>query len=165
MTGSQAAADRWFPLIPIGLGAVLVLMGSISGYAGWHQHQKQQAIDAWPSTEGTVTSCVWSKYQPRVSDRAQYSAHTQFTYVVDGRTYEQTFVESRRRGEEVGAVPYTAGQKVPVYFDPQAPSVGSLTRDGGPSLIFLFVGAICALISLPFFFFGVRGLMRRQRAG
>ena len=52
-----ANSDRFFPLIPMGLGLVLLILGSAFALVGRHQALRSEAMRSWPELEGTVTGC------------------------------------------------------------------------------------------------------------
>jgi hypothetical protein len=161
----KAKADRWFGLIPIGLGAVAALLGLIVAALSWHQLGVAKAMLTWPETEGTVTSSLYSSYREPGESFDSYSRSMSVSYVVNGQSY--AYEQIGRVGEveaKKNEPPYTVGQKVKIFYDPERPSTASLTRElGGPVYLGLIIAAICLLVSAPFFFFGFRSLSNARK--
>ncbi|MDP2275767.1 MAG: DUF3592 domain-containing protein [Archangium sp.] len=153
---TNGSEDRFLPLIPAGLGLVLLIMATTFGSIGRYQQKKSQALLTWPSVEGTVTSSGISRY--RLSGETQDREHAvaTFAYEVEGKRYEFTRTYGGGRFVYENAPPsleWAEGQKVPIYFDPNDPSDRELSRTRDDTeLLFLGIGIFCGLLSLPFFY-------------
>jgi hypothetical protein len=167
VSDSKPDDDRFLPLIPIGLGLVMVLMGSIFVGIGRYQSNKAEARKSWPTTEATVASCGFSSYRRSGASQEEHSAVTSFKYEVEGRAYELSRTAYVGRGAEAlqEPLPYTANQKVQLAYDPLDPQDAVLPSQvsDGPDLAFLLVGGLCGFIALPFLFFGSRWGLRLRR--
>ena len=155
-------SERWFGLIPVGLGIVLVLMGGVFGSIGRYQQLKSERMRSWPEVEGTITACSYGtvREEGESFDRLQRSMTVR--YVVKEKSHQFTLTELVNADE----VRKSEGEKLQLFYDPTDPSDSSLTREGDTAFFvsFLIAAAVCVLASLPFFFFGVRSLLRQRLA-
>lgn len=166
MTATPQPGDRWLPLIPIGLGLVVLMFAVFFGMMWRHQGLRGAQMLSWPSVEGTITGCGVSPF--RRSGQTQDELHlvTSLSWKVDGHDYALTSSEylGWASAEATRPLPYTRGQQVTVFYDPQDPQSASLTNKADPpNLVFLLVAGFCALLSSPFLFFGGRGLWRNRQ--
>ena len=160
----QSKSDRWFPLIPLGLGLVLVLMGGVALGLYVHFTARFEAMRSWPTVEGTVTGCSVNNVRKPGETWDDYRLVTGFSYVVDGRPY--SFTTSQYAGRELPSapLPYVALQKVRIRYAPGVPVDAGV--EGPPEqapLLALIVGCGLCLLSAPFWFFGGRALRRNLR--
>jgi hypothetical protein len=158
-------SQRWMPLLPAGLGLVLVVLGGVFGGIGQHQRTRGEAVKTWPEVEATITAASFSPFRRSGETQDELNEVTSFHYVVEGRSYDFTSTEYIGWASDGhGALRRTAGQKLPLYFNPQDPSDTVLSRTGeGPLVIFVLIAGLCALLSLPFWFFAVKLQLRNLR--
>jgi len=163
---SASASDRWLFLIPVGLAGVLVLMCAILVAVGHYEQEKAVAMRSWPSADATITHSELVAFRRSGSTRDEQRAETTYEYVVNGQRYELT--QSEYAGYDTtgheGLLQYGVGQHVRAYYDPQYPSDASLSNQSeGPTALFFVIGALLAVLSLPFLYLGLRMFRASRR--
>ena len=165
--GNNDAADRGLFAIPAGLALILVLLGAMVLAIGRHQSARAASMQSWPSTLGTVTgSGLVNVRQPSDTTGWIQRVDTSVRWTVNGRSYDVTFSDYAGRGTQghEHLVRYHAGDPLRVFYDPAAPSQGSLTnKQTSPHVPFVLIGAACLVLSLPFWYLSARMLAKQRR--
>jgi hypothetical protein len=153
------------PLLPAGLGLVLLVLGGVFGGIGQHQGERAEAVKTWPEVEATITGASFSPFRRADETQDELNEVTSFHYVVAGQPHDftsTTYVGWASSGH--GSLRYAEGQKVPLYVNPLNPSDTALSRTGqAPTMLFILIAGLCALLSLPFWFFAVKMLLKNLR--
>lgn len=125
-------------------------------WKAWQTHQTAKASASWPTTSGTVRTVERFKRLFRSLPRVVY------TYSVDGKDYtsERISFASGYRAKEVDAVlsRYSAGQTVPVHYQPERPSEAVLEPGSGPHVtaqirILVICFVLIVVLNVARFFF------------
>jgi hypothetical protein len=156
---------RWMFALPAGIALVLVLIGTMLVGIDRYEVAVAARMRTWPSTPGTVTGA--GMRDQRLQDgRLAHYADTGYRYQVDGRTYTFTVSEYAGLGSGYGhPLEYVGNAPVPIYYDPDDPSHGSVTNGQSPPTFALIVIAILLYAAtLPFWYLSVRWFLSRPRA-
>lgn len=152
----------------MGLGLVMVILGSVFALVGRHQLQRTEAMQTWPEREGTVTVCGLSTFRRSGETQDERNLITELQWVVEGRPSRLTFSEYAGWASTpyTTPLPYTEGQKVKIRVNPLDSQDAVFATDaasrGSPVWPFL-VAALCGVVSFPFWFFGGRMAWRARR--
>lgn len=161
------AGERWLPLIPVGLGALMLVLALVFAGLGWRGVRGAEAVRSWPSVEGTITGCGQAPFKSEGETQYQVRIVTGFRYEVNGKPYE--FSTSEYAGWEADVadqpLPYAKDQKVTIYVDPLDPKNHALSNRGDWSAVPFAVSLLCVVISLPFLILGGRWLLRTRSKG
>jgi len=163
--------DRVIALIPVGLAGVCLLLGGIIFAMGWHERARANTASAWPSTDAVITTS--RVIERRVQDSQDYSwstvynADIAYRYTVADRVYQGTRLDPTSFGG-IGAVSavarYPVGARVRAYYNPANAADAALTNTGSGTeqYLLLGIGALVALLALPFLYLARR--MARRAA-
>lgn len=144
----------------MGLGLVLLILGSAFALVGRHQALRSKAMRSWPELEGTVTACGMTPFRRSGETQDERNLVTALAWEVDGQAHTLTFTQYAGWAWSATApLPYTEGQKVKLKVNPLDASDAVFSSDAAkhesPAWPFL-IAVLCGLISFPFWFFGGR---------
>ena len=151
----------------MGLGLVLLILGSAFALVGRHQALRSEAMRSWPELEGTVTGCGRSPFRRSGETQDERNLITDLAWEVDGQAHKLTITAYDGWASSATApLPYTEGQKVRLRVNPLDASDAVFSTDAAKreSSVWPFlIAALCGAISLPFWFFGGRMAWRARR--
>jgi len=157
-------------------GSVFILaLGAIGAFLivyGVRSRKKAAASQAWPSTEGWITSAeVWESRSTDDEGHVRYAYYptVAYTYTIEGRSYagkQISFGGVRGHGTPTKAqealTRFPVGAQVSVYYDPTNPAEAVLVREEGAAKWALAGGIFClalgACIACPLAIGVVRNL-------
>lgn len=161
MTQPPPSSDRAPAWIVLGLAAVFALMGGIFIAVGRHMNHRWEASLTWPSTDAVVLSSSRSSYTDPGQSIPRPTGGTEYRYTVNGHAYE--FRSSGYLGQRE---PRATNERVRVYYDPTNPSTHMFDEmRGHRDPMFEIIGALCVLVTLPFWYLALRMFMRARAKG
>jgi hypothetical protein len=150
---------RAFALVPAGLGAVLLTFTLVFAWLSRREKAEAELWPTLPTTEGRVVSVeVVAKRRSGESWDEDYRV-THLAWTVDGHAYESTSQEYLGyAGKPHGAPKYLAGQTVTMRYRPESPQSAGIDEPRGPGhgTLFLALGTVTTILSLPFFWLALR---------
>lgn len=123
-------APAWFAV-------AFTLIGLFLAAKGVRDIQRARATSAWPATEATILSGDLdrtARIEPRGVTSSDYTPRIRYSYSVGDHTYVGERVSFVQLTSEHAARSvlerFSAGARVPVYYDPHHPAEAVLLRDG-----------------------------------
>jgi MFS superfamily sulfate permease-like transporter len=144
----------------LGILTIAMLAAGIALLAfGAVEFKRALASKSWPSVTGAITSSSIQKKQTRKNNRTviSYYPRVQYRYTVAGKTHSADRIAfggtaggSRSKAQKI-VNQYPSGKTLPVYYDPDDPSVAALETGHSlmaiviilAGLVFLCAGIAC----------------------
>ncbi|MDQ8036516.1 MAG: DUF3592 domain-containing protein [Pedobacter sp.] len=134
---------------------VFFAIGAIPLYLGWRARRLADAVRRWPSVPGTLLECELVSSTDDDSPTLFHQVTVRYRYSVQGREFESSRVAFAYGATKDRAFHQAIHDRlkksstVPVYYDPQQPSLAALTADKD-STLWLFGLIWTGIISLLF---------------
>lgn len=119
---------------------VFFAIGAVPLYLGWRARRLADAVKRWPSVSGTLLVCELVSTNDSDGPGLFHEVRVCYRYSVQGIEYESSrvaFAYGATKQEAMHQRIYErlkSGSTVPVYYDPQQPSLAALTADKDSSL-------------------------------
>lgn len=166
-----ANSDGWVgPLIAVGFGGVLGIIGIVLIIVYFRNKSKSKASQSWPSVTGQIierkVKVDTSTDEDGISSTS-YLPQVTYSYAVNGTVYESHRVaygstpsyNSHQKAEEY-LTPYLEGASVDVFYNPEKPGESVLNQTMRSMTVGLVVGIIFVVVMVCLFCIAGVGLFR-----
>ena len=156
---ANASAGGWVgPLIAIGFGGILGIIGIVLVILYFRNKSKSKASQAWPSVTGQIVERkvkVDTSYDEDGMSSTTYLPQVTYSYTVNDTVYESNRVAfgstpsyaSNKKAEEF-LTPYVQGASIQVFYNPEKPEESVLTQTMRSMTAGLIVGIVFVVAML-----------------
>ncbi len=151
----------------------LIAMFGCPGFLIWMaaQTKRQIASSNWPSVEGEIQDITAKSWWSEDSKTTKYYGRAIYSYTVQDHEYTSDLTDlgpGTKRADPNTALAdvarYQPGMKLPVYYDPNDPSVGILEKGIPPIHLGLLIGlSVGTIVSVIVSFFTIRGWIKGKK--